>query len=128
MTLYLKVRGEPRSKKNSLRIVRAGNYPKILPSAAYVQYEKDFIRQINRNVVKKPIDFPVNVKCVYWMGTRRKIDLVNLIEATLDILVKAGVLEDDNARIVVGHDGSEVRLDRDDPRIEIEIREVRKDD
>lgn len=124
MTFYLKVRGEPRTKKNSPRFIRAGGRTMLIPSEAYLDYERDFIRQIPRGFVREPINCPVNLRCVYYMGTRRKVDLVNLLEATCDILVKAGVLEDDNARIVVGHDGSEVRLDREDPRVEIEIQEV----
>jgi Holliday junction resolvase RusA-like endonuclease len=47
--------------------------------------------------------------------------MVNLMEATLDILVDAGVLADDNSRIVVSHDGSRVMLDRENPRAEITI-------
>lgn len=31
----------PVTKKNSQRIVRCGEYSKILPSKAYVQYERD---------------------------------------------------------------------------------------
>ena len=48
----------------------------------------------------------------------------NLIEATCDILVTAGVLADDNSRIVAAHDGSRVELDRKQPRVEIEIEEM----
>jgi len=66
----------------------------------------------------------VNVRCVYYMATRRKVDLANLIEATTDILVKARVLEDDNSKIVAAHDGSRVGLDREKPRVEIEIEEM----
>lgn len=58
---------------------------------------------------------------MYYMATRRKVDLANLIEATCDILVKAGVLADDNSKIVAAHDGSRVELDRKNPRVEIEI-------
>ncbi len=42
-------------------------------------------------------------------------------EATDDILVRAGVLADDCAAVVAGHDGSRVLLDRQRPRVEIEI-------
>jgi Holliday junction resolvase RusA-like endonuclease len=64
------------------------------------------------------------MKCVYYMATKRKVDLVNLIEATCDILVDAGVLADDDSKIVVSHDGSRVKLDRDNPRAEITITEI----
>lgn len=40
---------------------------------------------------------------------------------TDDLLVRAGVLADDNSQIVAAHDGSRVRLDRENPRVEIEI-------
>ena len=72
----------------------------------------------------EPISARVNVRCVYYMATRRKVDLANLIEATCDILVTAGVLADDNSKIVAAHDGSRVELDRKQPRVEIEIEEM----
>ena len=66
----------------------------------------------------------VNVKCVYYMPTRRKVDLSNLIEASLDILVRAGVLEDDNCDVAAAHDGSRVYYDKENPRAEITITEL----
>lgn len=122
----LTIPGTPRTKKNSPRIINIGNGAKhghkLLPSKAYERYEADagwFIR-----CPGKPIDYPVNIKCVYYMPTRGKVDLVNLLEATCDILVKYGVLVDDNASIVTGHDGSRVLYDKDNPRVEIEIEEI----
>ena len=61
------------------------------------------------------------MRCVYYMPTRRRVDLTNLLEATDDLLVRAGVLADDNSQIIAAHDGSRVRLDRENPRVEIEI-------
>ena len=62
------------------------------------------------------------------MPDRRRVDLVNLLEATCDILVKAGVLDDDRATIVAGHDGSRVKYSKECPRTEIEITEVNDND
>ena len=75
----------------------------------------------------RPVSARVNVRCIYYMQTRRKVDLANLIEATCDILVKAGVLADDNSQIVAAHDGSRVEYDKNDPRVEIEIEEMEDD-
>lgn len=83
---------------------------------------RDCLRQIKRP--RSPISARVNVRCVYYMKTARRVDLANLIEATTDILVKAHVLEDDNSKIVAAHDGSRVELDRKTPRVEIEIEEM----
>lgn len=115
--------GRPITKKNSSRIIRAGKYPKLIPSKQYVQYEKDCLRQITGKY-KLGLNNKYNLKCIYYMPTKHKVDLCNLLAATCDILVAANVIEDDNSRIIVGHDGSRVRLDRDNPRVEIEIREV----
>lgn len=113
--------GAPVTKKNSQRILRTGSgRPFIQPSAQYKRYEADCLRQIPRPFCQQ-IDTPVNVQCVFYMPTRRRCDLVNLLESVCDILVRAGVLADDNCRIVAAHDGSCVRLDRDDPRVEIDI-------
>ena len=49
------------------------------------------------------------------------VDLANLLEATNDMLVKHGVLADDNRKIVASHDGSRVFLDREHPRVDITI-------
>lgn len=112
--------GPPRTKKNHQRILRgAGGKPTIAQSKEYIQYEKDCLWQIRSP--PRPLAGPVNVRCMYYMPTRRRVDLTNLLEATCDILVKAGVLDDDRATIVAAHDGSRVLLDRQNPRVEIEI-------
>ena len=110
----------PITKKNSQQIVKAGTRLLVIPSKQYKQYEKDCGEFITR-IPFAAIESPVNVKCVYYMPTRRRVDLVNLQEATLDVLVKYGVLADDNSNIVVSMDGSRVYVDRDNPRTEIDI-------
>lgn len=114
------INGVCRTKKNSSRIIRAGNRPMLIPSAQYKAYEADALKQIPRSK-RQRIDSPVNVQCVYYMPTRRRVDLGNLLAATCDILVRAEVLEDDNCKIVAMHDGSRVKYDKDNPRVEIEI-------
>lgn len=125
--MHLTLYGNPVTKKNSQRILYkftkfGRKTPFIAPSKAYVDYETDCLRQIKRP--RSPISARVNVRCVYYMKTARRVDLANLIEATTDILVKAHVLEDDNSRIVAAHDGSRVDYDKKNPRAEILIEEM----
>ena len=120
--LRICIPGDPRTKKNSQQIRRRGDRHWIAPSDAYRQYAADCVLQIP-SIARLHIDKPVNVQCVYHMATRRKVDLVNLLEATLDILVEAGVLADDNSRIAASHDGSRVQYDRERPGVEIIITE-----
>lgn len=113
--------GNPVTKKNSNRIVSTKNGRKrIIPSKAYIDYEKMFCSQIHKEF-KLMIDYPVNVKSVYYRATRHKVDLNNLHSALHDCLVKAGVLEDDNYKIIASTDGSRVEIDKENPRVEIEI-------
>lgn len=110
----------PVTKKNSQRILinkRTGK-PFIMPSAANKDYEREAALFIPRGVF---IDTPVNVKCLFYMPTRRKCDLTNLLEAVDDVLVKTGLLADDNYTIIESHDGSRVFYDKDNPRTEIII-------
>lgn len=113
---------EPRTKKNSQQIIpnRATGRYMIIPSKAYKEFEKE----ASKYLPKLGINYPVNVKCVYYMATRRRVDLVNLQEATLDLLVHAETIADDNAKIVASMDGSRVDYDKINPRTEIEITRV----
>ena len=70
---------------------------------------------------KKNIDYPINLKCVYYRKTKHTVDLANLFAATCDILSDCGVIKDDNCKIVVSHDGSRVKYDKECPRVEISI-------
>lgn len=116
--------GRPVTKKNSQKIAvnwKTGK-PFIRQSDNYRAYEAAAGYFIPCK--HKGIDYPVNVCCVYYMPDRRRVDLTNLLEATDDILVKYGVLKDDNCTIVVSHDGSCVLHDKENPRVEIEIKEI----
>ena len=110
----------PISKKNSQQIFRPNgmNRPIIVPSKKYKEYEKDALYFIPKNIY---INWPVNVKCLFFMPTKRKCDLTNLLEAVDDIMIKAGLLADDNYKIIESHDGSRVFVDRENPRTEVYI-------
>jgi Holliday junction resolvase RusA-like endonuclease len=112
----------PVTKKNHQQIRRnhKTGKPFIAQSEQYIQYENDCCKLIT-GAYRKKIDYPVNLAAVFFMPTARRVDLVNLIEALQDILVKAGVLADDNSQIVVSTDGSKVLIDRQRPRTEVNI-------
>lgn len=118
------VRLAPISKKNSQQILtnsKTGK-PFVMPSKQYKQYESAAMWFIPKR--KKPVNQPVNVKCLFYMPTKRKCDLTNMLEAIDDIMVKAGLLEDDNYTIIESHDGSRVLFDKEHPRTEVYITEA----
>ncbi len=113
----------PVTKKTHQQIVKVKGRLMVIPSKQYREYEKacaEFIPQMPFNM----FDCPVNVECVYYMPTKRRVDLVNLEESTLDVLVKYGILKDDNCNIVASMDGSKVLYSKENPRTEIEITEL----
>lgn len=121
----------PITKKNSQQIIylgpkcpRCGRGSKVcpLPSAKYRQYEREAYKYMPPDT--DTIDYPVNIQAIYYMPTRRRVDLMNLHEALHDVLVKYQVIADDNSNIVASTDGSRVRYDKNNPRTEIEITEV----
>lgn len=116
----------PRTKKNSQQIITVKGRPIIIPSKLYKQYEKDCLPFVPK--LKVPINYSINLKCIYYMPTKRRVDLNNLLEATTDMLVYYGVLEDDNSNIVYSHDGSRVYIDKDNPRTEIYIERIDDND
>lgn len=111
---------KPVTKKNSQRIIKVGGYPRIIQSKAYCTYEKEAVRRL-KGCTEKPITSAVNVAMIFYMPTLRKVDLVNLEEACLDVLVRAGILADDKSSIVATMDGSSVQYDKDRPRTVIRI-------
>ena len=116
--------GNPATKKNSMQIYknnRTGR-PFLTQSKRYKDYARDCAMQITGKY-KQAIDYPINLKCVYYRQTKHRVDLTNLLAATCDILTDCGVIADDNYKVVRSHDGSRVLFDKDNPRVEIEIKE-----
>jgi Holliday junction resolvase RusA-like endonuclease len=72
----------------------------------------------------KPLEGRYRVATVFYMPTRRRTDLTNLIEAAHDVLVAGKILADDNYTIIASVDGSRVMVDKENPRTEIFIEEL----
>lgn len=126
---------DPRTKKNHQMIAGSG------PRCPYCgKYKKLFIRQGRPNQEyaaqaltylspkpSHPIENPVQIKYLFYMATRRRVDELNLCAAADDLLVEAGVLKDDNSAIVKNHDGTRVLYDKQTPRTEIYIYQYQED-
>jgi Holliday junction resolvase RusA-like endonuclease len=110
-------------KKNSQQIMRnkKTHKPFIKQSERYLKFERDcaiFLKKYKSN-----ISCPVNLKCTFYCGDKRKRDLVNLLNAIQDVLVKYEVLVDDNYNIVQSVDGSRIIYEKGREETIIEIKE-----
>jgi bacterioferritin-associated ferredoxin len=120
---------DPRTKKNHQMIAGTGAKCPVCRKPA-----KQFIRQGAANtefafraakyiqpLPPAPITEPVRLVYKLYMGTRRKVDDLNLYAALDDILVQQKVLADDNVKVIRSRDESRVYYDKEHPRAEIYI-------
>lgn len=127
---------DPRTKKNSPQIAGMGKKCPycgklakqfVVPSKAHKLYAAKAALHL-KDKPETPIDRPVHIRYLFYMATRRKVDGLNLAEAMDDILVKEGILSDDNSNVVKHHDGTRVLYDKQNPRTEIYIYEYEEDE
>lgn len=78
----------PRTKKNSSTIIMCKGRPILIPSKQYREFEKECLKVIPSKY-RLHIDYPVNIKAVFYRDSKIKVDLTNLLEALDDMLVKA---------------------------------------
>ena len=98
--IHLTIFGNPRPKKNNMRPARRRNGSLMLiQSQNYIDFASSAKPQLLQQYKDNAIDYAVNVKLIYYRADNRRTDLVNLQNATLDILVDANVLADDNYKI-----------------------------
>lgn len=119
--MKITIPGVPRSKKNSQQIIinPRTKRPMIIQSKLYINFEREcgkFLKEYKSN-----IDYSVNLKIKFYVPDKRKRDIANYIEAIQDILVKYEVLKDDNYNIVYSLDGTRMYVDKENPRVEIEM-------
>lgn len=120
---------DPKAKKNSHRIAGCG---KRCPVCG--KYAKQFVRNADRTTEysfkaakhlhprpEKPITGPVHLVYKLYTETWHRKDDLNLYEALDDILVRNGILKDDDRKTIRNRDGSRVFYDKENPRSEIYI-------
>lgn len=119
MTMNLTLYGRIPSKKNWTFTIWK-NWKQIkLPSKKYQDWEKEQIKEVKWISLDNQENLCIT--CDFYLPDNRKTDLSNKFESIADMLVKAKVLEDDNAKIL-----SEVHLvyrwvDKENPRVIISI-------
>lgn len=130
------IQGAPRTKKNHQTI--AGSGPRcrtcgkfqklwVRQGAAHDDYAEKAGWQL-RPRPAQPINFPVNIKYLFFLDADRVVDDLNLAACADDLLVENKIIADDNRRIVRGHDGTRSFVDRDNPRTEIYITRMPAED
>ena len=110
------LKGRVPSKKNSKIMVCRGKTPMLLPSAKYTEWHKDAMLQLKGvGIIDKNILF-----LTFYPPDKRPADLSNKTESIMDLLVDAGLIEDDNWYVIKKLVLSFGEVDKENPRCEIE--------
>lgn len=115
------IQGIPRTKKNSQRIIVIGGKRAVLQSRQYLCWEAPAVFQLQAQRHGLTWKCPVNMRAIVYRD-RAVGDLLNYLAAISDVLEKAGVVAND--RLIVSLDGSRMLVDRQRPRVEIELTEA----
>jgi len=111
--------GEPLTKSNAHHFKRGRVYiPKRIVNyeRALHLYAKAIMRKLKRRVTGKLL----KIKIVYYLGTKRRKDLLNLPKTTCDALNAAAYKDD----FQIHKATIERHLDRDNPRVHLVIEEM----
>ncbi len=132
------IMGAPRTKKTSNRIVRAGAFSKVLPSEAHEAWFKEAMSQavliqrfLRAQGLEQTIDHPVAVAAIFYRD-RNVGDLCGYLQSLGDFMQApkvlpsgkisrngAGIIGDDSQ--IVSWDGSRLRKDSVNPRIDVAV-------
>ena len=122
MKIEIPVMARPKKNSQQIYINPKTKRPFITQSKNYKEFEKvcgEYLKDYQLH-----INFYINLKCTFYVSDRRKRDIVNLLNAMQDILVKYGVIEDDNYNIVASVDGSRIIYEKGREETIIEIEKI----
>jgi Holliday junction resolvase RusA-like endonuclease len=114
--IHLTLLGQVPSLKNRKQLFIRGGKPAMVSNKLHRDWEIDALWQLKGKAVVT--DYPATLTCIFYNGDKRKRDNSNMLDSVQDVLVKAGILEDDNCWLLdVG--GLHSEYDKDNPRVEI---------
>lgn len=120
MIRLLILKGRIPSKKNSKQIVCRGTRPMVLPSSAYKSWQEEKMWELKIQDNSK-VENISKIEITFYAPDKRKADKTNKAESVMDLLVDAGIIEDDNwfvfPELVLKFGG----IDRESPRAEVVI-------
>lgn len=121
MILSFTITGPPRTKKTSNRIVRCGKFHKVLPSLAFIEWNKSAQLQLAKAKADyEGLPITLDVNCNAWIYREAlRGDAVGYYQAIADALQEAGIVKNDAQ--IISWNGSQLDKDAKRPRIEVEL-------
>lgn len=103
MEIKIFIPGQTPSKKNSKKLIITGDgRRRVMSSDFYEAWEKESLRLLRRSdLVGHPWRYPLRAGFHFIRNSRRKWDYGNLMQGPLDLLVQAGIIEDDDMNHII---------------------------
>jgi Holliday junction resolvase RusA-like endonuclease len=98
MTEIFKLIGETVSKKNSNKFNSKSKL--MYKTKGYMAWYQGAVMQLRPQIKTKGIDYPVEISMFFVHGDNRRRDSDNGLTSILDLLVREGVIVDDNWTVV----------------------------
>lgn len=114
LTLY----GAPRTKKTSNQILKIGKRLKVVPSKVWLAWRDKVLASGDMKPWMRLKDQPYNCAAIFYRDADRG-DAIGYMTGLADVLEEAGVVSND--RLLVSWDGTRLRVDRKNPRVELFI-------
>ncbi len=107
--IHLTIEGQTPSKKTKPTIIvnKKTGKPMLIPNKLYTAWKKGAILQLQAQSASRFTD-EIQVKFTVYRWTKRRCDLINVLQSLQDILEDAGVIEDDHQ--IKSVDGSRLYL------------------
>lgn len=122
--MLIVIEGEVYSKKNSRQFVGTKGKPRLLPSKQYRQWADDVLWQLKVHpAVGRRWKYPLTAYFKFYRKTKRRFDYNNLSQGPLDLLVDAGIIEDDSMNHIIPNFSAGWAIDKKNPRVEIFLEE-----
>lgn len=119
---YFTIKGNVPALKNS-KIIVTKPYPRLLPNKTVTAWNKSAKQQMRElGLENEGIDFPISLTMIIYKGTAHHYDVDNVTSTVMDLLTHVGFYKDDS--LVYFLSVEKRGIDKDNPRVEIEINEV----
>lgn len=124
--INITLHGRIPSKKNEHRIARNRKTGArfIRTSSRHDEWHRDAMRELLHQKTPKSRLAKFDLSVWFYAPDRGRADATNKLESVNDLLVDYGVIKDDSWWNIKKLYVDEVQLDRENPRVEIEIVEV----
>ncbi len=118
--MQITLKGNPKSTQTCYKYACRGNFPTMYMTAECKKIKEDYQWEAKSQWKNDIIKGDVEIKVSLYFGRKTMVDIDNFNKLILDSLT--GIVWEDDSQIRISH--TYMHYDKENPRIEIEIKEL----